>query len=298
MNPILFIIYEDLRTVRKDSSFKPFTLSVILVSFLPYLLFDTYVSTSDISNSASILVFLLHLFVPYVALKISYKSVSTEIDTNKHRLLLTFPVTRYDLIIGKLVSRWLISTLAVLVYSSISGLVSLFLFKTIPITDLVLIMLLSSVLALVFCFIGIAISCTTRSDSIFSTLKLTGVYVLLVIIWRLIPFIIEVIVSKGSLNVKPSDYGELHYFILKLNPVESYSQILGVTASPDISYLFPSTLYVPNFTVNEIFKLSDSPVSSGDSLSISDIFLTIPLSVLIPLVILAVSFLKFRNRSL
>lgn len=298
MRPTLFVVYEDIKTLKDNFSIKAVILSLLTVSFLPYIILGRFDGIgSQISNSVAVLLIMMQLLVPYLAMRMSYKSISGEIERNNHRLLLTFPISRFNLLIGKWISRSFATSVAVILHVLVSVLVSSVAYKSMNPRDVIWITLMTIVLGAVFCAIGVAISCITNSDSIIPDLLITVVYAPVVFFWRLIPVVLKFLIEGGSINNLPeADYTGLDYFILRLNPLESYSSLVSWGLSSDVNILIPSTLSLPNLEAQQIINYSSSPLKPASVPLYAQEVVTITLSFLIPILIMMYGYWKLKNK--
>lgn len=300
MRPTIFVIYEDIKTLLDTFSIKALIVSVFIISMFPYLVLSRFdVLGSQISNSVAVLVIVLQLSVPYIAMRMSYTSVSGEIDRNNHRLLLTFPISRLNLVVGKWISRSIATAAAITMYTLISLMTSSLLYKSMSLGEILWITFVSSVIGAVFCSIGVAISCVTNPNSIVPDLLTLAFYAPLVFLWRLIPFIFELLSEGGEiLPLPPAGYDGWQYFILRVNPMETYSSLLSSGINSDINIFIPSTLRLPDVSNARIIDYSSTPVDPGSVPIYAQELFTIPISVLIPIGFLAYGYWKIRKRDL
>lgn len=298
MRPTLFVVYEDIKTLKDNFSIKAVILSLLTVAFLPYIILGRFNGIgSQISNSVAVLLITMQLLIPYLAMRTSYKSISGEIERNNHRLLLTFPISRFNLLIGKWISRSLATSVAVILHVLVSVLVSSVAYKSMSPRDVIWITLMTVLLGAVFCAIGVAISCITNSDSIIPDLLVTVVYAPVVFFWRLIPVVLKFLIEGGGINNLPeAEYTGLDYFILRLNPLESYSSLVSWGLSSDVNILIPSTLSLPDLEAQQIINYSSSPLEPASVPLYAQEVVTITLSFLIPILIMMYGYWKLKNK--
>lgn len=180
------------------------------------------------------------VFVPLIGLMVGYKSISGERETGTLDLLLSFPYTRGEVVIGKLVGRTGIVSVAALVGFVIAAGTVLVMGLPVSFGNYVLFVIFSFVLGFVFVSIGIALSAATRS----STRALGGAIVIFGLffhfgpftLWWLIPVIITMIINRFTpLDVTLIREGlglpEWLQYYAHLNPVSAYSDVLQVMLS-------------------------------------------------------------------
>jgi ABC-2 type transport system permease protein len=193
----------------------------------------TGVSVLALSGSVTV-------FVPLIGLLVGYKAISGERETGTLDLLLSFPYTRSEVVIGKLIGRTGIVSVGAFIGFLITAGIALFLGLSFSLGNYILFVVFSFVLGLVFVSIGIALSAATRS----STRALVGVIVLYGLffhfgpftLWLLIPvFIILILNQYTPLDVPLMLEGlrlpEWLQYYAHLNPVSAYSDVLQVVLS-------------------------------------------------------------------
>ena len=300
MRPTLFVVYEDMKTVKDNFSIKVVLLSILIISVLPYVILSRFSGLgSEISNTVSVLLILMQLLLPYLAMRLSYTSISGEIERNNHRLLLTFPVSRLNLVLGKWISRSIATAVGVLLYVSTSLITSTVVYNSMNIQDVAWITFTTMLLGTVFCAIGVTVSCVTDASSIVPDVLITLVYLPVVLFWRIVPFLIKIISEGGGVSNLPSpDYSGFDYLLLRLNPLESHASLVSWGISSDINIFIPSSLRVPDVVSGGILTYSTTPTEPTQVPIYAQEMITVPLSVLIPIALMAYGYWKFKNKEL
>jgi ABC-2 type transport system permease protein len=180
------------------------------------------------------------VFVPLIGLMVGYKSISGERETGTLDLLLSFPYTRGEVVLGKLVGRTGIVSVAAFVGFFIAAGIVLVLGLSISFGEYILFVVFSFVLGLVFVSIGIALSAATRS----STRALVGAIVIFglffhfgpLTLWLLIPVAIILIINQFiSMDVtlirENLRLPEWLQYYAHLNPVSAYTDVIQVMLS-------------------------------------------------------------------
>lgn len=298
MKRIVFLAYEDMKTTVNNLSIKAALLSIVLICIIPYVIVNASGFLSDqIDDSILLFVLLMQVFIPYISLKVSYQSISSEIDEDTHRLILTMPISRFDLVFSKLISRLLFVCTGIVIYTLVSIITSSLVYKPLAFVDTILVSLVSMGLALPFVALGIWISCTTDKGSILSGLKMSIVYAPLLYMWRLIPVGIEIAFGQGSILSPPDpNYSTWQYFILRINPVESHASIVQSVTSSDITIVLPSSLSLPNLERGGIVQYPSTPLELNDPAIYVQESVTIVLSLAIPFVFFLYGYLRLRRR--
>lgn len=169
------------------------------------------------------------LFIPIVALVAGYMSVVGERRSGSLRILLSYPFSRLDLVIGKLVGRGLVVGLTLVVALIIGGLVVAVLYGTPDVGTFAA--YLATVVLFGLAFTGIAVGISTGTATRGRAMAVAiGTYMGVLLFWRPIVAGIYYILN-GTL---PGLTVEPWYFLARrLNPVEAF-QVLesGVLDSP------------------------------------------------------------------
>ena len=157
--------------------------------------------------------------VPITALVAAYLSVAGERQTGRIRLLLAMPPTRLDVVVGKFVARSAIIVLGIVVAYAVASVASLVLYQTVPVTDVLWTVLLTSLLGVSFVGIAVGISASTGSRAIAMAIALVF-FVLTVVLWS--PLVTALaIVAQVAIERTPEWLG----FIEVLPPKAIYSEL-------------------------------------------------------------------------
>lgn len=298
MKRIGYMVYEDLKTAFDNLSVKATILSILLICVAPYAIVGWSSGLSDqIGDPIQLFVVAFQIVIPYISLRVSYGSISSEIDTNTHRLLLTMPVSRLDLVVSKFLSRTVFVNLGIVMYSIISMVVSPLLYTGINTSDALIVGLVSMGLSVPFVALGVCISCTTDYSSIFSQLKITLVYAPLVYMWRLIPVLIEILFTdSGFLSPPDGDYAMWQYFILRINPIETHASLVQSMTGSDINIIMPSSLFLPDLNNGRFIEYPGSPLKVDEPAFYVEETVTVFVSIVFPLLFLAYGYIRFRRR--
>lgn len=194
------------------------------------------------------------VFVPLIGLMVGYKSIAGEREIGTLDLLLSFPYTRSEVVVGKLIGRTAIVSAAVFVGFLIAAGIALFLDLSLSIGNYILFVVFSFVLGFVFVSIGIALSAATRS----STRALGGAIVIFGLffhfgpftLWLLIPTMIILLLNRYTpldvpLVLENLQLPEWLQYYAHLNPISAYSDILQlmISSSESQDFIAPD---VPN----------------------------------------------------
>lgn len=175
------------------------------------------------------------ILVPITALVASYLSITGEKESKSIKMLLGAGHTRGEIVLGKTISRNLTVILGITLGFITSIILTIIVYDTTIINQLILITILSAYLG--FSYVGIAIGISqitkTRKKAI---ILATTTFILFTIIWREIPSLINMIFpGSGLTNVKAiisvisptSAFNELGKIIFQTNPGYINSPILS-----------------------------------------------------------------------
>jgi ABC-2 type transport system permease protein len=192
--------------------------------FLPGNVSSSEALISNLSGIATV-------FIPIIGLMMGYKSISGERETGTLNLLLSFPYTRSEVVIGKLIGRTGIVSVGAIVGFLIAAGIVVALAMPLSIGSYVTFVVLALVLGLVFVSIGIALSAATRS----STRALVGAIVLFALffhfgpfsLWWLIPVFIVLLLNRFTplnmeLGLSDLQLPEWLQYYAQFNPVNAY----------------------------------------------------------------------------
>lgn len=166
---------------------------------------------------------LAQLFIPGVALVVGYMAVVGERQSGSLRVLLTYPFSRRDILLGKLVGRTVVTLAALVVGMSVAGVLIVYL-KGWPEPAMIAAYLGAGIL-LAASFTAFAVggsaAVATRGRAMAVTI---GSFVVMTFFWR--PVVIGAYYLRyGSL---PGVEVEAWYLLaLRLNPLESYRTLVG-----------------------------------------------------------------------
>jgi len=158
---------------RKDVSdaIRSRRLWLLVVVFVLFIVLIEYAvaSFTEIPSIAVLLGSLLVptlLFVPLLGLVTSYRSIAAERESGSHRLLLSLPHSRRDVVLGKLVGRGVVVSSAVTAGFVAGGIAALALVGVFDVALLVGYYLVTLLYALAFVGLGIGVSAATGSTSV------------------------------------------------------------------------------------------------------------------------------------
>ncbi|RZN63072.1 ABC transporter permease subunit [Methanonatronarchaeum sp. AMET6-2] len=194
---------------------------VYAVSLIPEGFFGEQVPlTSDFAVIALQSIFMV--FVPLIALVAVFGSIAGERDSNSLRVLLSFPYSRLDVVLGKFIGRALVVTIPILIGFAVAAVVILGVYEDFYIQNYLIFTLLTILLAWSFIGIGIGFSAAAKTRTMAIGLA-AGVYLLFLVFWDIIYLLIHYIVRGGVPGV--GDWPEWLILIDSLNPISAFGYL-------------------------------------------------------------------------
>lgn len=188
--------------------------------------FAELVAGEDGSSMADLLWALLgpaSLLIPIIAILVSYRAIAGERELGSMRFLLALPHTRRDVLLGKVVGRTVVVSIAVFVGFLVGAVVAVLYYEFSPVLFLSF-TLLTVLLGLVYVCIGVSISATTGSVSRAAGLVL-GVYILLAYLWAYLWLLVVYVVNGFSLPDLDS-FPTWFDFMASLSPSTAYQELM------------------------------------------------------------------------
>lgn len=209
-----------------------------------FLIFRTHEEASLISLELT--ASLSSILIPIIALMNSYLAIVGERESGSIKMLLGFPTTRLDVVLGKLVGRYLTVafgvTLAFLIGYTIISLIH----GVLPVYEFLAIMLLTNLLAGAFVGLAVGISSAVNTKNQAMILGI-GFYLWLVILWNTFSTIVHYLI-EGDWPSLP--YPDWYSLLQELSPTSAYdilvSRILEDSAQgiESVSYLSSYSLTI------------------------------------------------------
>lgn len=163
------------------------------------------------------------LLIPIIAILVSYRSIAGERELGSMRFLLGLPHTRRDVVLGKVVGRTAVVSVAVLVGFAVGALVALLYYEIAPLIFLGF-TVATLLLGFVYVTIGVGISATTGSVSRAAG-GVLGAYILLEYLWAVFWLLIVYLVNGFSLP-NWDEYPVWFDFFVSLSPGTAYGELM------------------------------------------------------------------------
>ncbi|ELZ23350.1 hypothetical protein C477_02344 [Haloterrigena salina JCM 13891] len=210
------------------------------------------------------------LFIPIVSLIVGYMAIVGERQSGSLRVLFGLSHSRWDVFVGKFVSRLGVVFVATLLTVALTVGMAVAMFDSVPLGTYLGYSVLTILLGLAFAAIAVGVSAvsTSRMQAMGGAI---GSYVVFSLIWH--PLVAGVhYLLEGSMPGLEAP--EWYFLLLRLNPLDAYRQVSSELASefiwgiigmesivediPDAAFENPDTLLVSNRVSGDLpFYLSD-----------------------------------------
>lgn len=165
--------------------------------------------------------------VPIIALLVGYKAIVGERDSGSLKLLLSLPHTRGEVVLGKLLGRTAVVSLAILVGYLVAVVIGLVTFSEFAVGDFLLFTLLTILLGLAYISIAIGLSSAVSSGSRAGAIAI-GFWLVFEFLWGLVGILLVWAVNGFSLRGLFQGGGpEWYQLFLRLSPTNAYSAVVG-----------------------------------------------------------------------
>lgn len=165
------------------------------------------------------------LFVSIAAIVVAAGSIAGERDSGSAKILLGFPHSRLDVVLGKLVGRTAVLGVALLVGLALTLVVALVLFDSFAPVDYAVFTLVTLLLVLTYVGIMVALSATTGSGGRAMAYGI-GAFVALELLADLVPTA-ALFVANGFSFASPETLPGWVAFLNVLTPTAAYTNALG-----------------------------------------------------------------------
>lgn len=223
---------KDFRDARLSRGLWAVTGLFVLMSVGFAVLYGTVPAVSQDIGEVSTLGFLtlligaVTLFVSIAAIVIGAGAIAGERANGSAKLLLGFPHSRADVVLGKLVGRTAVLGAAVVVGLTITLVVALALFDSFAPVDYAVFTAMTLVLALVYIGIMVAISATTGSGGRAMAFGI-GAFVVLEILADVVPLAALFVVNGFSVPAGGASVPAWVAFLNVITPSTAYTNALG-----------------------------------------------------------------------
>jgi ABC-2 type transport system permease protein len=164
------------------------------------------------------------LFVSITAVVLAAKSVAGERESGSMKLMLSYPHSRRDVVLGKLAGRSAVLALPIVLGFAVAAVVVVAKYATFTPVDYALFVLLTVLYAFAYISIVVGLSATTGSGAR-ATAMAIGLFVVLELLWDVVP--IGVLYLLEGRLVPPQEFPNWALFLSGLTPSAAYVTAMG-----------------------------------------------------------------------
>ena len=231
------------------------------IIFLILTLVISYFSTrggvgwKDLGNTIGGMMFFVQILIPIIALMLSYATIVGEREKGSLSLLLSYPIKREEIIIGKFLGLSSVLAIAIFIGFGISGIIIGINVKDVQWGDYLVFILSSILFGVVYIALAIFFSSVLkkRSTAIGAAIF---IWFLFAMIWNIILF--GILVSNyGFDKISQEDWTapDWYYVSSIINPITAFSMLVALNVGPvqaDIAGKLP-TFYTTETTLLILF---------------------------------------------
>lgn len=180
------------------------------------------------------------VLAPLAALSFAYDSIAGPRQSGSLRVLLSYPYSRRELVLGTLVGRVLLLALAVTA-GVVAGTLSAVVFGgTVDVVAVASVLLLSILLSTTIVGVALGISASVRTSTR-AAIGAFGAYLLFSAFWTLLPSVARYVLNGFSFPTgQPPDWT---FVWNQLNPINAFQTAVGVVAGSPVSDAVYHTLW-------------------------------------------------------
>lgn len=236
MDKVLTLIAKEIRDGFRNRWVVMITIVMALLALTLSFLGSAPMGVTSISPLAITVVSLSSLsifFIPLIALLLAYDSIVGEAERGTLTLLLVYPISRNQIIIGKFIGHLILLSLAILVGYSAAGL-AIALSSEVSFLEhnwqsFIMLLFSSIILGAVFLSVGYVISAGVKDGSTAAAIAI-GVWLVFVLLY-----------DMGLLAILAADNGqimsaELVKWLMLINPTDSY-RMYNLTSTNETALL-------------------------------------------------------------
>ncbi|WP_435151851.1 ABC transporter permease [Haladaptatus sp. DFWS20] len=164
------------------------------------------------------------LFVSITAVVVAAKSVAGERESGSMKLMLSYPHSRRDVVLGKVVGRAVVLALPIVIGFAVAAIVVLAKYATFTPVDYVVFVLLTVLYAFAYISLVVGFSATTGSGTR-ATAMAIGLFVVLELLWDVVP-LGALYLLEGRL-VPIQEYPNWALFLSGMTPSAAYTTAMG-----------------------------------------------------------------------
>lgn len=211
------------------------TLWIIFMLFVllsvGYVVLEAVLNDITFAETVDGLAGVIGTLLPVIALLLGYKSIAYERINGSIALLLSFPHSRRDLVIGKYVGRSLVLLVPIVIALLLAGIAAVLLIDTAGALRYPWFLMMTALYGLAFLAVAIGISMSTTEDRRV-TLGAFGAYLLFVTFWDNVVTTVLVVLYRFDFEILLA-LPEWVYLANLLKPSEAYYRLLHVAFDLD-----------------------------------------------------------------
>lgn len=196
----------------------------------------------DLEGTIGGMMALVQLLVPIIALMLGYAAISGEKERGSIQLLLSYPLSKFELLLGKFLGLSIVIAFTNIVGFGVAGVVIGLNVSGVEWSDFIIFILSSILLGMVFIAISLLFSSIfkKRSTSLGGAIF---IWFLFAMIWNII--LSGILITQYGLDAITQDgwTGPNWYYVLSMiNPIQAFSILVALNVTPIASTItnFPS----------------------------------------------------------
>lgn len=206
------------------------------VFVLVFGLIGYFLGSNSATNMSTLVAAIMGVLAPLAALTFSYESIAGPRESGSLRVLLTYPYSRRNVVLGTLVGRIVIVGLAVVAGITTAALATLIFGGSLDLVAFALVLVLSVLFSTVVVAIGIGISASAATTNR-AAMGAFGAYLLFFAFWGQLPTLARFVTNGFSFPTgQPPEWAVLW---AQLNPFTAFNTVveaLLVTPQSDAFY--------------------------------------------------------------
>lgn len=236
------VVRKDLLDVRRSNLVRG--VGLLYLAFTMLFFWGTGTTGNpDMYMSLWMMITIAILFIPLIALVAAYLSVAGERQSGNLKFLLSYPNSRRDVVLGKLIARSMVVGLAIAFAYAVGLVMALYYYPEVMVGDFIAFVGLTVLYALVYVSIAVAISAATsaRSRSMGASI---GVWFVLNVFWNFLPIqpasVIEFVADKLGMSVSTN----IKALVRALSPTGAYMNSMQLVFPDSIVRQIGQTMWL------------------------------------------------------
>jgi len=207
---------------------------IITILFASLTLFASYAGSifsegwQDLGVTISVMSGLVNFLVTIIALILGYSTIVGEIELGSMNSLLSLPVNRLEIILGKFLGLGAVLTFTILVGFGLAGIVIGINVPNVDYVEYLVFIGTTILIGLVFLNIGILLSCLFKKRSTAMGAAIF-VFFLFTIIWQFI--VAALLILTASIDIENMTIPDWYFALNFFNPLSCYGSIVSLNVS-------------------------------------------------------------------